>query len=569
MDKDRDPRVDDLIIPEQASKPSDSGAFQGSGLTRRQLMTYGGQGLALLGAGSLLAACGSSTGGSSGTAPGSTSVGGGKPVKGGKLNIGMISGGSSETVDPGIAVSYADQLRVYQVYDFLFQPGPGNEFHKLEPRLATSAEPNKDASVWTFKLREDVTWHDGKPFTADDVVWSVQSWSKPTNYAGAYAGAFVDFKKVRKLDKYTVEIPMIRPSAQFPTITTLWNLAIIQNGTTPAQLAKNPIGTGPFKFVSFKPGSQSVFVRNDNYWEGGGKPYLDEVVIDSSFQDETSRYNALVGGQIDVSPLFPANYARQQQSSQQVNVLSSPSGQAYTLTMRVDKGPFTDIRVREAMKLLCNRQALIDGIFPGYAQVGNDIEGRFGQYFASDIKAEYDVEKAKALLKEAGQENLSLTLPTAPEYPGYVESATLYAQQAEAAGVKINVEQESAATYFTEAGGYLSRPFGVVNSNTWPSMSVVAASSFTTTAAYPETGWAQQPGGGNQALLQRAMGELDPTKAQDLWHEVQTEWAEKGGYLVWCFVDNIDAAGKNVAGLTAGIANPLNNFRLLDAWLTA
>jgi peptide/nickel transport system substrate-binding protein len=538
-------------------------------LTRRQLMTYGGQGLALLGAGSLLAACGSTTGVGGATGGGTTSLGGGKPVKGGTLNVGLISGGSAETLNPGLAVTNVDILRVYQLYDFLFQPGPGNEFHKLEPRLATSAEPNKDATVWTFKLRDGVTWHNGKPFTADDVVWSVKSWSQPTNYAGAYAAPFIDFKNVRKRDKLTVEIPMIRPAAQFPTVTTLFALAIIPDGATPADLARNPIGTGPFKYSSFKPGSQSVFLRNPNYWEGGGKPYVDELVVNSTFQDETSRYNALLGGEIDVSPFFPANYARQQQSSQQVSILDSPSGQAYAFTMRVDTGPFTDVRVRQAMKLMCDRQSLIDEVFPGYAQVGNDLEGRFSQYFASDLKPEYDVEKAKALLKEAGQENLSVTLPTANATPGFVEAATLYAQQAEAAGVKIDVEQVSADTYYTTSGGYLTRPFGEIVGSSWPSLSVVAATYFTPGAAYEESGWSKQPGGGNQALLRQAMAELDPTKAQQLWHEVQTEWFEKDGHLIWSYLDNIDAAGKNVAGLTAGIANPLNNFRLLDGWLTS
>jgi peptide/nickel transport system substrate-binding protein len=537
-------------------------------LTRRQLMTYGGQGLAMLGAGSLLAACGS-TSTVGGTGGGSTALGGGKPVRGGKLNVGMISGGSAETLNPGLAATYTDQVRLYQLFDFLFQAGPGKEFHVVEPRLATSAEPNKDATVWTVKLRKGVTWHDGKPFTADDVVWSIKSWSQATNYAGAYAGSFIDFKKVRKLDKYTVEIPMIRAAAQFPTITMLWNLAIIQDGATPASLAANPVGTGPFKFVSFKPGSQSVFARNPNYWEGDGKPYVDELIVDSTFQEETSRYNALLGGQIDVAPVFPPNYARQQQSSQQVNILSSPGGQAYAFVMRVDKGPFTDVRVRQAMKLLTDRQALVDAVSPGYAQVGNDVIGRFSQYFAGDLKAEYDVEKAKALLKEAGQENLAVTLPTANAAPGFVEAATLFAQQANAAGVKVNVEQTSAETYYTEAGGYLSRQFGLTNSIPFPSMSVVAATYFLTGAAYEETGWSLQPGGGNQALMQKAMGELDPPKAQELWHEVQAEWFEKSGYIVWSFLDNVDAASPKVAGLSAGIANPLNNFRLLDGWVTS
>jgi peptide/nickel transport system substrate-binding protein len=542
---------------------------QPGSLTRRKLMTYGGQGVALLGAGSLLAACGSSSGGGSSSAAGSSAIAAGKPVKGGKLTVGMITAGSAETLDPAVAAAYCDQLRVAQLYECLFQPGPGQEFHELEPRLAASAEPNKEATVWTIKLREGVEWHDGKPFTADDVVWSINSWSKPTNYGSAYAAAFIDFKKVRKLDKYTVEIPLIRPGAQFPTFTTLWNLMIIQNGATAATLAKNPVGTGPFKFVSFKPGSQSVFVRNDNYWENNGKPYVDEVIVNTTFQDETSRYNALLGGQIDISPLFPPNYARQQQSSQQVNVLSSPSGQAYSFPMRVDEGPFTDVRVRQAMKLLTDRQALIDGVFPGYASVGNNIQGRFGQYFASDLKAEYDVEKAKSLLKAAGQENLSVTLPASNAAPGFVESATLLAQQAEAAGVKINVEQVSAATYFTEAGGYLTQPFREAYSNTWASMSVVAALIYLKGAPYPETGWPNQPGGGNQALIKDALAELDPTKAQEKWHEAQSEWFEKDGMLTWCFLDNIDAANKNVAGLSSGIANPLNNFRLLDAWKTA
>lgn len=568
MKKDRDPRMGDFMNLENASPPNSDKAPAGSGLTRRQLMTYGGQGLALIGAGSLLAACGSSSGGA-GTAGSTTSAAGVKPVKGGKLNVGMITGGTAETLNPGLATVYPDQLRIAQLYDFLVQPGPGDEFHKLEPRLATSVESNKDATAWTFKLREGVTWHDGKPFTADDVVWTVKSWSDPSNYAGAYTSPFIDFKKVRKLDKYTVEIGMIGPAAQFPTILGLWTQAIIQNGATPADLARKPVGTGPFKFVSFKPGSQSVFVRNENYWEGEGKPYVDEVIVNSSFQDETSRYNALIGGQIDVSPLIPANYARQQQSSQQVNILDSPSGQGYSFSMRVDKGPFADVRVRQAMKLLCDRNALIEGVFPGFAQPGNDLMGRFTQYFGSDFKAEYDVEKAKALLKEAGQENFSVTLPTSNAGPGMLESATLLAQQAEAAGVKINVQQESPATYFTEAGGYLSRPFGQVYCNTWQSMSVVAANYYTTGAAYPETGWPDQSGGGNQAMIKKAMGELDPTKAQELWHELQTEWFENDGLLVWCFLNNTDGVAKKVEGLSAGIANPLNNWRLLDGWLTS
>lgn len=237
--------------------------------------------------------------------------------------------------------------------------------------------------------------------------------------------------------------------------------------------------------------------------------------------------------------------------------------------MRITKAPWNDPRVVQAMKLLCDRQALIDGVLPGYAQVGNDLLGRYSQYFAEDLKPEYDVEKAKSLLKAAGQENLSVTLPTSTATPGFIEAATLFAQQASEAGVTINVEQTSPATYYTLSGGYLSRPFGQTNISTLASLSSVCSAMFLPGAAYEETGWSEQPGGGNQALISRAIGELDTKKAGELWREAQTEWFEKSGYLWWSYPDYIDAANKNVEGLSAGVFLPLNKFRFLDAYLTS
>lgn len=134
--------------------------------------------------------------------------------------------------------------------------------------------------------------------------------------------------------------------------------------------------------------------------------------------------------------------------------------------------------------------------------------------------------------------------------------------------MKVNVEQVSTATYYTESGGYLTRTFGEVNAAGYPSMTMVAAAQYIEGAAFDETFWASQPGGGNQKLIDQAIAELDPTKAEDLWHEVQTEWFEKDGHIWWSYFDWIDAANKSVAGLSSGVANPLNNWRLLDGWKT-
>ena len=123
------------------------------------------------------------------------------------------------------------------------------------------------------------------------------------NYSSSFLTGLVDFKGVKAIDKLTVEIPLLTPSAQFPSIFAWFNFGVLPEGATQASVATNPIGTGPFKFKSFTPGSKSVFVRNENYWEEG-KPYVDTLIVDSSFTDNNALLNALLSNQINllVSP---------------------------------------------------------------------------------------------------------------------------------------------------------------------------------------------------------------------------------------------------------------------------
>ena len=146
-------------------------------ITRRRLMAIGAQGALALGGAGLLTACGGSSSSSSAT----TSASGGTPVRGGTFRVGMITAGSAETINPAHAVNNSDLLRIAQLYDNLFTVGP--DVKTLVPALALSAEPNSKATVWTLKLRPNVKWHDGKPFTADDVVYTLRSWANPNSNA--------------------------------------------------------------------------------------------------------------------------------------------------------------------------------------------------------------------------------------------------------------------------------------------------------------------------------------------------------------------------------------------------
>jgi peptide/nickel transport system substrate-binding protein len=535
------------------------------GFTRRRLLEFGAAGALVMGAGSLLSAC-------SGGAPDPgtplkplESLGGGKPVRGGTLRLGMITGGASETLNPAVAATYTDLLRSYQLYDHLFRVGA--DIQSLEPELALSAEPNKDATSWTIRLRDGVNWHDGKPFTADDVLWTIQSWSSSASYANGIVRQFIDFKAVRKDGPLAVVVPLVRPAAEFASLLTYVNCSVIQNGAAPDSFNTQPVGTGPFKFESFNPGSQSVFTRNQEYWGDAEKPYIDKLVIDSSFNDENSRNYALLGGQIDVAPLYASEFAKRQLSSKEVNVLGAAGTQANYFTMRVSEGPFADVRVRQAMKLLVDRQALVDGVFNGLGRVGNDIYVTDVAYILEDVTAAHDIDKAKSLLKAAGAASATLTLQTVAGVPRYLNAATLLAEQAKKAGLNVKVEPIPYSTYFTAAAGWPApRSFGQDAANTVPSLTAFAAGQLLVGCQADETGWNALPD--SQTKLDQAISEPDPSRASELWGDVQRQQVAEGGHLVWGFSDWLDAASKKVGGLRSGKAGPLNDYRVLDAWLT-
>jgi len=537
---------------------------QASDITRRRFMTIGAQGALALGGVGLLASCG----GSSSSSPVATSTGGGKPVRGGTFRVGMITAGSAETINPAHAVNNVDLLRIAQLYDNLFTVGP--DVTTLVPALAVSAAPNKNATVWTLKLRPNVTWHDGKPFGADDVVYTFRSWANPNSNAHGQVANLVNFNAVRKIDQLTVEVPLLIPAGQFPSVLTFNQQCVIQNGTSQAQINSRPIGTGPFKFVSFNPGQQSVFARNPDYWQEG-KPYVDKVIVNSSFSDENSRKNALLSGAIDIAPILPPLVAKSLESSSQATLLRSPSVVQYWFLMRVDQGPFADNRVRQAMKLIADRPALIDGALAGYGTVANDLLGVDTQYYASNLpQRKQDIEQAKSLLKKAGKENFSFTLPTCNALPGFNPSATLFAQQAAQAGVKVNVQIVSANTYYTPSGGFLKRPIGLDYGAPFQSLSEVYRTFLTPGAPFNETWWGHQQPGGQAAwnLINEAVSAVDPAKAQQLWHEVQVQQYNEGGILGWTNSDDLAAVGKNVRGISVGREGYMNYYRLLGGWLT-
>jgi peptide/nickel transport system substrate-binding protein len=534
------------------------------GITRREIIKAGALsgGLALVGPG-LLAACGSGGATSASKARTAYSVGppAGTPVKGGTLRVGLVTGGNAETIDVRLAANTPDVFRVYQLYDPMFYVAPFGG--GVAPGLVEHSESNKQATLWTFRLRDGVVWHDGKPLTADDLLYTIRQWASPKSNAHTNAEKAVDIKGIRKLDGRTVQVPLKLGLAEFPTLLANQNFLVIQDGFT--DYAK-PVGTGPFKFGSFTPGSRSEFTANKNYWREG-TPHVDSIVIDTSYASDETRLNALLSGAIDIMPYAPPALAQSYRRAGKIHLGNQPGPGWTGPCFRVDKKPFDDPRVRRALKLIPDREAVVSQVFDGLATVGNDCGGYTDDYWASDLKIHQDIDQARSLLKSAGHSNLSLTLQTSPFAQGVVDIATLFARDAKRAGVNVNVKKIDPSIYYTAAGGYQTRPFNVTQ---WfvgmNSLTVFHLEFLVKGAPYTETNFGDAK---SDALIYGAMAETDPARAKEKWHAVQEQQVKEGPVLIVENYNWVDAYGLNVRGTRTTNAGSCNNADFTTTWLKA
>jgi peptide/nickel transport system substrate-binding protein len=521
-----------------------------SGMTRRMML----RGTALtglaIGAGSLLSGCFSSD------TPSKTA--GGPPRRGGTLRVGMVGAGKTESMNPSGTVSALINMALCgAVYDSLVQITPDL---KLDPSLATKWSSDDSAKTWTIDLRNDVKWHNGDPFTAEDVIYTLKWSNEPESNLGDYTSG-INIEGLRAQSPSVLVVPLNEPDMFF--MHKLSALFVIKNGTTKFD---QPVGTGPFVFESLTPGQQGTFGRNPNYWIPE-KPYVDKLVI-QSITDDTARLNALQGGQIDVMGQVPLSQAKTI-DSQGLKLLSGPSTAGHAFYMAVDQAPFSDPRVRQAFRLLADREQLVNVALNGFGTVGNDLYGKGLQFYDDSLpQRTLDVDKAKALLAEAGfASGLTVELQTSNVVPGMVEAATLFQQQAKAGGVEINIVNVDASAYFDPSQKFLKMPFAQTY---WAGTTEIV--SFFQLALLPgaisnETHWDNAK---TTALIEQASQSISPQEAGPLWNQVQKEQYDEGGYIWWGIPDFVDATAGNVAGITPSKNLPLGlPWGLADAYFVS
>jgi peptide/nickel transport system substrate-binding protein len=504
-------------------------------LTRRQVIRGGLAGGLALGAGGLLGCGGGGDGGGTKTQGNEETA----PIKrGGTLRVGATGGGAEDTIDAHKPTSDPDIMRVWQLYEPLAVRNA--EFTKLEMVLAESLEAKAGkADLWTVRLKQGIEFHNGKPVTADDVIFSLRRILDPKDpKVGSASIGYVDAKGLKKIDDRTVEIPLKFANSTFPE-----DIGQYFNGIVPMDYdPKNPVGTGAFKYKSLSPGQQSTFVRHANYWRKG-EPYADELVI-IDFTDATAKVNALLGGQVEAINNVPFSQLGNIQGNSKLRAVISKTGSWQPFTMRVDAAPFDDNRVRQAFRLIVDRKQMVEQVLSGQGTIANDLYAPFDPCYAKDLpQREQDLEQAKSMLAQAGKSDLRVELVTGDIFRGVVEAAQVFAEQAKGAGVQVKVRKVDTGTFYGD--NYLKWPFAQDFWSTRTYLTQVAQGSLPS-SPFNETHWANPE---FVKLIRQARGELDDDKRCEILGAAQKLEYDEGGHIIPYFSNAIDAHSAAVTGI--------------------
>lgn len=492
---------------------------------RNFLLLTAGTGLSLG-----IVACGGGGGGGTTTGAPTSTV---KAKAGGVLRVGVSGGSTKDLLEPQFATSHAQQARMRQLYESLMTY---DREYQLQPWLAEEVT-QESPKQWVVRLREGLTFHNGKPVEAADVVFSLQRILEPNQVRSGAAGlAFVDSKGIKAVDKRTVRIPLTSAAADLPQL-----LGEYYNTIVPRDFdIKNPVGTGPFKYTSFTPGQESRFERFGEYWQQG-QPLLDAVVI-SDISDDSARVNALLGGQVDCIDSVPSGQVRVVES--QAKLLESESGGYLPITMRCDDGPFRDPRVRLALKLIADREQMVAAALGGHGRIANDIYSPFDPMYDKSVpQRTQDIEQAKTLLQQAGASDLRFTLTVSPVASGTVETAQVLAEQAKAAGVTIQVQKVDPPTFYGANYGKWTSTVDVWGTRNY--LPQVAQGSLPT-SPFNTPHWENPK---FLSLYKQAMAQADEGKRADIAHEMQKIERDDGGNVIPYFYNYVDGYAPKVVGL--------------------
>ncbi|WP_432589838.1 ABC transporter substrate-binding protein [Streptomyces sp. HD1123-B1] len=479
----------------------------------------------------------------------------GPPRRGGRLRAAFAGGGASESLDPHLGNLFADAARAKALFDKLADYGADLS---ARPRLASAWEPNAGLDRWKVTLRK-ATFHNGKPVTAEDVLYSYRRIADPKRAFRAKASLEpIDLKASRAVGRRTVEFVLKRPTAEFPNVLAAFGAYIVPDGAE--EFDRGAVGSGPFRLVSFAPGRSTVLRRHADYWDGA--PYLDELEFTVA-NEEAARVNALIGGQVEYAHELNPTTARAHQGRGQIEIVRLRNSAMQAFAMKTDRPPFDDKRVREAFFLIADREELIKGALSGAGEVGNDLFGKGYAYYATGLpQRTQDLDRARSLLRRAGADGLKVTLDTSAVAAGFTEAAGIFRDQAAKAGVTVTVRTGSKDSYWNDildSGTLCCYRSGAMPIESHFSQRLLTDSTTNATA------WRHKD---FDALYRQAQSTRDERDRAAVYARMQRRLHAEGGFLVWGFADWIIGTARTVRGVErTAPANTLDWARFDKVWL--
>lgn len=533
--------------------------------TRRQVLQMGAAGAGLIAFGPLLSACG---GGES--SPSASPTGGGGaagPTKGGTLVIGRAFQPTVQAVglDPhNVAVSQGNVYTVDKIYETLYVTDAKGA---LQPWLVTGHTVSDDGMVYSLKLKEEVTFSDGKPMTADDVAWSLNR--ARTSETGSMSFLNFAIKDVVAVDTGTVEIQLSQPWAPLLSDLSIYSDAILPKdlgGLSEAEFFANPIGTGPFTLKAWEQeGAEITLARNPKYWQTG-KPYVDEVVL-RLIMDDNQRVLQVQGGDVQIIDTVPAAQVEMLKADSNLAVNLFPAWAVDLVFFNEKVEQYADRNVRRAIAYTIDTKALANATTFGTAEPGGSFFPPSLEYYAADTPLlSYDLEAAKAELAKSGYPNgfdTEILVPSGNQV--WAQMAQIIQDGAKKIGINVSINQKDSAAYQADFRGFDYQMFINKAINDISDPDEMASFQCDAENGGSDSFWTGYNNPEVVKLVRDAAAEMDTTKRAEMYAQIQAMVAEDAPYVPLIYPPAIYANSTKVNDFAV---NPAGAYQLESVWLS-
>lgn len=480
------------------------------------------------------------------------------PRRGGRLRIAWSSSSANDTLNPVKLISTLDFLRCYSLMSPLVK---WDRQFRASPDLATSWDQSGNGTVWSFKLRKGVQFHNGKSLTPADVVYSLNLHRGTT--ASLVKSYFLDVVDLTADGNDAVKIILREPNFDFPVLLGDPHTVIVPAGFTAWDA---PIGTGPFQLVSFRPGIGMLAKRNPNYYKAASV-YLDEVES-LGIADTSARISALLAGDVQYIVRVDAKSAPFVKQARGVDLVVTRSSRSLCINMRADRPPFDNADLREAMKYAVDRQAMLATVLRGFGTIANDLTiGPGDRYYCSHLQQRrYDPERASALYKRSGHTGPLELFSSDVDYGApAVDYAVQLQGTAAKAGIPISITRLPADGYYAYVNS-TKKPFFINNWFARPTYDLELRSVNVTNAPQDDTGYHLPR---LDQLIAEARSTPDGPKRAQLYCDIETILWQSDGRVIPVFIDFIDGKSSRLGGVTPHPFAEAAGLRLCEeAWLS-